>query len=235
MGSIIKVCGLSVFLYKNFLIANNKTGKIFRRFKTMTKQELSVLLGLLFAVVFSVCAQDIKAAEDIRQNTLRLHIIANSNSTADQTVKLGVRDDILKSEYTVFSDAENFDTALKNTRDNLEEIEEAVNAFLAECGAGYNARCTLENYHFDTKQYNGFALPKGEYTALTVRLGKAEGKNWWCVVYPALCSQSCGDIALENSTDFIKTEKITARFKVVEIFENIRYRFSAEKADKYAN
>ena len=201
----------------------------------MTKQELSVLLGLLFAVVFSVCAQDIKEAEDIRQNTIRLHIIANSNSLQDQNIKIAVRDDILKSEDTVFSDAENFDTALKNTRDNLEEIEESVNAFLAECGAGYNARCSLENFYFDTKQYNGFALPKGEYTALTVRLGKAEGKNWWCVVYPSLCSQSCGDIALENSTDFIKTEKITARFKVVEIFEDIKYRLAAEKADKYAN
>lgn len=201
----------------------------------MTKQELSVLLGLLFAVVFSFCAQDIKAAEDIRQNTLRLHIIANSDSSRDQSVKIAVRDDILKSENIIFSDAEDFDTALKNTRNNLEEIEESVNDFLAECGAGYDAVCTLENFYFDTKQYSGFALPKGEYTALTVRLGKAEGKNWWCVVYPALCSQSCGDIALESSTDFIKTEKITARFKVVEIFEDIKHKLVSEKTAEYTN
>ena len=201
----------------------------------MTKQELSVLLGLLFAIAFSVCAQDVKTAQEIRQNTLRLHIIANSDSSRDQSVKIAVRDDILKSEDTVFSDAEDFDTALKNTRDNLEDIEESVNDFLAECGAGYDAVCTLENYHFDTKQYNGFALPKGEYTAITVRLGKAEGKNWWCVVYPALCSQSCGETVLENSADFIKTEKITARFKVVEIFEDIKHKLVSEKTAEYTN
>ena len=201
----------------------------------MTKQELSVLLGLLFAVVFSFCAQDIKAAEDIRQNTLRLHIIANSDSSRDQSVKIAVRDDILKSENIIFSDAEDFDTALKNTRNNLDEIEESVIHFLAECGAGYDAVCTLENFYFDTKQNNGFALPKGQYTAITDRLGKAEGKNWWCVVYPALCSQSCGDIALESSTDFIKTEKITARFKVVEIFEDIKHKLVSEKTAEYTN
>lgn len=201
----------------------------------MTKQELSVLLGLLFAIAFSVCAQDVKTAQDIRQNTLRLHIIANSDSSRDQSVKIAVRDDILKSENIIFSDAEDFDTALKNTRNNLEDIEESVNDFLAECGAGYNARCTLENFYFDTKQYNGFALPKGEYTALTVRLGKAEGKNWWCVVYPALCSQSCGETVLENSADFIKTEKITARFKVVEIFEDIKHKLVSEKTAEYTN
>ena len=201
----------------------------------MTKQELSVLLGLLFSIVFSVCAQDIKTAQEIRQNTLRLHIIANSDSSRDQSVKIAVRDDILKSEDIIFSDAEDFDTAVKNTQKNLGKIESMVNNFLRDKGVGYNARCTLENFYFDTKQYNGFALPKGEYTALTVRLGKAEGKNWWCVVYPALCSQSCGETVLENSTDFIKTEKITARFKVVEIFEDIKYRFAAEKAEKYAN
>ncbi|MBR6518550.1 MAG: stage II sporulation protein R [Oscillospiraceae bacterium] len=201
----------------------------------MTKQELSVLLGLLFAIVFSVCAQDVKTAQDIRQNTLRLHIIANSDSLQDQSVKIAVRDDILKSENIIFSDAEDFDTAVKNTQKNLGKIESMVNNFLKDIGVGYTARCTLENYHFDTKQYNGFALPKGEYTALTVRLGKAGGKNWWCVVYPALCSQSCGDTVLENSADFIKTEKITARFRVVEIFEDIKYRFAAEKAAEYTN
>lgn len=194
----------------------------------MTKQELSVLLGLLFAVVFSFCAQDIKAAEDIRQNTLRLHIIANSDSSRDQSVKIAVRDDILKSENIIFSDAEDFDTALKNTRNNLEEIEESVNDFLAECGAGYDAVCTLENFYFDTKQYSGFALPKGEYTALTVRLGKAEGKNWWCVVFPSVCipAASKGDledsVKVESANMARQSSKYVMRFKTVEIYEKIK-------------
>ncbi len=201
----------------------------------MTKKELSVLLGLIFTIFFSVCAQDIKTAADIRQNTLRLHIIANSDNETDQQIKLYVRDGILDMEQMLFTDATDFDTALRSTEENLEDIEDAVNTMLKNKDVGYNARCSLENFCFDTRQYNGFALPKGEYTALTIRLGKAKGKNWWCVVYPALCSQSCGELELENSDDFIKTDKITARFKVVELFEGIRERFADSDVPVYAN
>jgi len=179
-------------------------------------------MGLIFTVLFSLCAQDIKAAADICSSTLRLHIIANSNSTQDQNVKLAVRDEVLKSDQILFPDTSDFDKAVEITAERLEDIEDTVNSFLAGKNIGYRCRCSLEKFSFDTRQYQGFALPEGEYTALTVRLGEAEGENWWCVVYPALCSRSCGEIALENSDDFIKTDRITPRFKVVEIFEDIK-------------
>lgn len=201
----------------------------------MNKKEFSVLLGLIFTIVFSLCTQDVKTAQDIRQNTIRLHIIANSNSSCDQQIKLEVRDEILSREDLVFTGADSFTCAMEDTKAALGKIESDINSFLKTKGAEYTAVCSVENFYFDTTQYTDFALPQGEYTALTVRLGKAEGKNWWCVVYPALCSSCCGEMALENSSDFIKTDKITARFKVVEIFEDIKGIFAAERAEKYEN
>ncbi|MBQ9844649.1 MAG: stage II sporulation protein R [Oscillospiraceae bacterium] len=200
----------------------------------MTKQEISLLLGLIFTILVSLCGQDIKTAADIRQNTLRLHIIANSDSYNDQQIKLAVRDKILDMGQ-IFADAEDYTAAVRNTAENMAEIESSVNSFLMDENIPYTASCSLENFYFGTRQYSGFALPQGEYTAVTVRLGKAQGKNWWCVIYPALCSQSCGQLALENSDDFIKTEKITARFKIVELAEEIKRSFSADKAPEYDN
>lgn len=200
----------------------------------MSKKEFSVLLGLLFTILFSICAQDIKTAQEIQNNTLRLHIIANSNSETDQQLKLEVRDEILAMEQ-LFTQAQDFDTAVKTTAENLGDMEKKLNEFLSVKGTDYRAKCSIEDFYFDTKQYSGFALPQGQYTALTVRLGRAEGENWWCVVYPALCSQSCGEMTPDSCDDFIKTEKITPRFKVVEIYENIKNRFYPTKAERYRN
>lgn len=201
----------------------------------MNRKEISVLTALIFTILFSICTQDIKAASDVCRNTLRLHIIANSDSPRDQQIKLEVRDEVLKAEELVFSEADNFAEALENAEDNLCSIEDRLNKYLAAGNTGYTARCSLERFCFDTRQYAGFALPKGEYTALTVRLGKGQGKNWWCVIYPALCSQSCGELALENSSDYIKTDKITARFKIAEIFEDVKKLVSESETPQYKN
>ena len=200
----------------------------------MNKKEIALLLGFVASVVFSVCCESITAAEDIKANTLRLHIIANSDTEEDQNVKLAVRDEILRAESLLPNTATDYTTALSAVNSNIRETEKLINDYLVHSGVPYKAECALERFYFDTTQYEGFALPQGEYAALTVRLGKAEGKNWWCVVYPALCSNSCGEIALENSDCFIKTDKITARFKVVEIYEDVKG-FFAQRADRYEN
>ena len=201
----------------------------------MTRKEFSVLSGLLFAIIFSLCTQDIKEAEQIQQNTLRLHVMANSNSVYDQQTKLVVRDQILKMNDIVTYGYKDFYSAAEHTENNLATIENRINSYLADNNVPYKAVCSVEDFIFDTTQYSGFALPKGQYTALTVRLGKAEGKNWWCVLYPALCSTSCGDIALGESSDFIKTDRITPRFKVVEIYEDIKQKLIQNNTEQYKN
>lgn len=201
----------------------------------MNKKEISILAGLVFTVVLSFCTQSVKAASDIRDSTLRLHIIANSDSAYDRQIKLMVRDEILSAEQLVFPQETDFEAATEKICHNIQPIEDRVNSFLCEKNAGYTAECSVESFYFDTRQYDGFALPQGEYTALTVRLGKAQGKNWWCVIYPALCSQSCGDIALENSDSYIKTDRITARFKIAELFEDVKNLISGPDVPLYEN
>lgn len=200
----------------------------------MNKKEISVFLALIFAVTVSVCSSSIHTADGIKANTLRLHIIANSDTEKDRQLKLQVKELMLDMENLLPTDKMSFEQAKAEINRNMSVMEQNINSFLADSNAGYTASCSLENFYFDTTQYADFALPQGEYTALTVRLGKAQGKNWWCVVYPQLCSQSCGKAALENSDDFIKTDKITPRFKVVELYENIKNTFK-EKAQTYTH
>ncbi len=201
----------------------------------MNKKEISVLTALLFTIVFSVCSQYIVQANNIKENTLRLHIIANSNSEYDQQQKLMVRDKILEMEDILPVNVKDFAQAMEFTQKNIPLLEERINKYLDDINTDYDAKCSIEDFYFDTTKYDGFALPQGEYKAITVRLGQAEGKNWWCVMYPALCSQSVGEITLENQDDFIKTDEITARFKIIEIYENIKMKFSDKKYKKYNN
>jgi len=200
----------------------------------MNKKEISVLLSLLFTVVFSVCAGSIHTAHSIKSNTLRLHIIANSDTAADQQIKLKVRDHLLEMENLLPDDSMSFEQAAYKIQENMSAIEKEINICLMQNSLPYTADCSLEQFYFDTTQYKDFALPQGEYTALTVRLGRAEGKNWWCVIYPQLCSQSCGEVSLENSDEFIATQKITLRFKVVELYEDIKDVF-AKREKEYTN
>ena len=201
----------------------------------MDKKETALLIGLIFTIAASLWAECIVSAEEIKQNTLRLHVIANSDSDTDVRNKLMIKDEILKMEDLLPFEADNFTEAEKITEENLDDLEERINGILKQNNIDYGAKCTVENFYFDTIQYVGFALPQGEYTALTVRLGKAEGKNWWCVMYPALCSQSFGESALEESEEFIKTEKITPRFKAVEIYEKFKNKIFDNKAKEYTH
>lgn len=120
---------------------------------------------------------------------LRLHIIANSDSSRDQSIKLAVRDAVLAFEKN-FSGQYSFDTAEETERFVLErgkELLSTVNAVLKERGAGYGAQLMLGDFDFPQREYDGEIYPAGEYRALRILLGDACGKNWWCVLFPPLC------------------------------------------------
>ena len=201
----------------------------------MNKKELALLVSLIITTVISVLSGQIYEAETIRANTLRLHIIANSDSKADQQQKLYIKEKLLVMDDILPTEAQNIDQAVSVVKGNLPVIEARINTLLQNSSAGYKASCSIEDYYFDTTAYENFVLPQGKYTALTVRLGKAEGKNWWCVMYPALCSRSCGKTELENSSGFIKAQKPSVRFKVVEIYENLKNKFETNTTEKYGH
>ena len=148
----------------------------------------------LFLKIFSVLVLAVSlfymvgAIDDgsVYHDVLRLHVIANSDDREDQELKLEVRDRILEaygarlSGFSCKADAEAAAVSL------LPEIEATVNDFLGG-RAPYTCAVTVAEEYFPTKSYGEYRLPRGVYTALCVRLGKAAGENFWCVLYPPLC------------------------------------------------
>ena len=149
------------------------------------------------------------------ENIIRLHVIANSDSEADQAVKLKVRDALLDSffPYTEINKKEDAEQYLKL---NLKKAEQIAHQILKENGFPYTARAEYGVYDFPLRTYGNLTLPAGKYYGLRIKLGKAEGKNWWCVMYPPLCfNESNTKINTKNN------ENITfeIKFKIAELWQ----------------
>lgn len=171
-----------------------------------------------------------ESCEQIRGGALRLHVIANSDSEADQTVKLEVRDAVLAATGDSFLAADSRDGAIAAADAAMDAIENAANAVLRENGFDYTARAYLTDTYFDSRTYGDATLPAGEYTALRVELGKAEGHNWWCVMYPPLCVMSStgeADAKVEeafgdDAVVVLGGKKYAVKFKLEEWFQKWR-------------
>lgn len=145
--------------------------------------DAALCCGLLLAMLLSPLAGFFGRCAEVRQEVLRLHILANSDSDADQAVKLRVRDAVLE----LFPAAGTLEEAEQAAEENLAAIEEAARRVLAEEGFSYPVKAELTRMYFGTRQYGDTTLPAGEYRALRLSLGDAAGKNWWCVMFPPIC------------------------------------------------
>ena len=124
---------------------------------------------------------------DLRENLLRLHVVGASNSAEDQAVKLQVRDAVLGSLEEGLRDMTDPQEAWDYVSRMLPQVEAAANRALAAAGFSETVQVSLTEEAFPTREYDTFSLPAGVYKALRVVIGKGEGKNWWCVVFPQLC------------------------------------------------
>lgn len=153
--------------------------------------------GLVLTIVVSNAGSfisDGKKLDELRDNVLRLHILANSDSIYDQNLKLKVRDALLEQSDEIFGDAESIEQAEFCAESRIELIEQIAAETLAEenCTAPVSAEIT--DMYFEERVYGDITMPAGEYTALRVEIGEAEGQNWWCVMYPPLCiPAACSD------------------------------------------
>lgn len=120
-------------------------------------------------------------------NLLRLHILADSSSPEDQYLKRQVRDLILHETKTFFQDVPDFEQAIEVTNTNLPNLQRKVEEYLHHQGNDIQVKMDMGRFHFPTRTYGDVTLPAGEYQALRVMLGKGEGNNWWCVLFPPLC------------------------------------------------
>ncbi len=198
--------------------------------KRINKLEISIAFGLVFAFVVSVTGFSINC-NNIRSDVVRLHILANSDSEADQKVKLAVRDALLASGKEIFSGTANKENAEILLNIGKDELTETANKVLRQNGFDYEAEICLAQEYFTTRSYENFTLPAGEYTALKVILGNGEGHNWWCVMFPPLCLPAATEKAdidavfNKEEVSLIKTKpEYEIRFRIVELIEEVIYR-----------
>ncbi|MBR4286599.1 MAG: stage II sporulation protein R [Clostridia bacterium] len=178
------------------------------------------------------CTYFAGAANTVREDVVRLHILANSDSKADQKVKLQVRDALLEKNTLILSDGVSKENAVEYFELSKGELLEAADEVLRENGFDYGVKLSLEKEYFETREYGELTFPAGEYTALKVILGEGEGKNWWCVMFPPLCIPAAGEVEIKENTDDYLTEsgneivnggkKYVIKFKLLEVYEELK-------------
>ena len=153
-----------------------------RKLKTW---EIALMFGVLIAVVAgSWLGQEQKELAD---SVIRFHVIANSDSREDQDLKLAVRDRVLARAEELYPEGATLAEAQAALEGHLSALAAAGREVVEERGYDYPVAAALEDCWFPTKEYEGFALPAGNYTALRVIIGEGKGQNWWCVAFPPLC------------------------------------------------
>ena len=155
--------------------------------------ELGVGLGLALTLVLTALADwHQRTAARVRADTIRLHILANSDTWDDQLLKLQVRDAVLAAIPEAVTRADTPQQAAAALQTALPALQNAADNALHRAHSAQPARLRLERFAFAARDYGGFALPGGEYTALRIELGAARGRNWFCVLYPALSPLRAG-------------------------------------------
>ncbi len=192
--------------------------------------DIALLLGTVIAVIFALASDFTAECEEKRDNAFRLHILANSDSAADQQTKYDVRDYIIHDLNFIFGSCETKKETISLAKRNLTLISDRVNGYLESRGCEYKAVCSIEKCNFETRKYGNYTLPAGEYDALKVTLGKGEGHNWWCVLFPTICVKSASE-STDNfpSRELYEEQKagaaLTADALASENGTNIEYRF----------
>ena len=130
---------------------------------------------------------------DLRDEVVRIHIRANSNSEEDQSVKLKVRDAVTEYLTEELKDCRDKSDALEKLSRDGADLDKIAETVLYENGFDYKARVVLTNEVFPERNYEGYTFPEGRYDALLILLGEGVGDNWWCVAFPPLCFVPSGD------------------------------------------
>lgn len=187
-------------------------------------------LILILSLIFSVFAEAMSSFDAIADNTVRVHIKANSDSKEDQDIKIMVKDRILEEFSDIFSASSCALDTCALIEQYKEDIEKTADDMLSCLGVSYKAKVYLSEKYFKTKEYGkDLILPAGTYKALCVDLGNAEGENFWCVLFPKICL-SASNAAYENSlpenisaiTRKNKTAKVRLKFKTIELINSIK-------------
>ena len=198
-----------------------------------------LLLGTALVLAAAIgCAGLLAQQRALADKLVRFHVVADSDAPGDQKRKLAVRDALLEALEPLSKAAETKDQMLEALQRSLPALKKTAEQTLRRFGCDDSVEISLGEEPFPTRYYDTFALPAGRYTALRVRLGSAEGHNWWCVCFPNLCGAACTDAldAVAAGAGFSDAElrlitgrePYVIRFKVLEWLELLRRRAAGE-------
>ena len=153
------------------------------------KRRIALYMGILLFATVVVAAMPTKGEAAIYDDVIRLHILAPSDTEEDQALKLKVRDAVLSEYGTRLAAVQDKETAEATVRALLPDIERLAAETVALAGRDCSVTVTLSREHYDRRTYESFTMPAGEYLSLRILLGEGTGQNWWCVLFPPLCSE----------------------------------------------
>ena len=165
------------------------------------KKNILIIFIISFCAFYWFATYTINLQHSLASKVIRLHIIANSNSVVDQSVKLKVRDNVIKEISPLLAKSSSIAESREIIKNNINFIETIANNTLSE-HSNNTATATLTSSNFPIKKYSGISFPAGEYEALKITIGEGTGENWWCVMFPPLCFTNS---AVEFDEDSIAT------------------------------
>lgn len=176
-----------------------------------------ILLFLLFLYVSISAISYVSAVStNISEGVFRLHVIANSDSEEDQNLKYKVRDNLIEYMNTICKDSNSKEEAINIANSHLDEFQQIAEETIKENGYSYSVSVEIGNFSFPTKDYGDVSLPAGYYDALRVKIGNAEGQNWWCVMFPPLCFVNVSSgIVPDESKELLKEELDDEEYSII--------------------
>ncbi len=199
--------------------------------------KLLFMAALVLAVTYT--AGLFRDRKLLHNDLVRLHVVANSDSPEDQSAKLAVRDAVLNAVQTSLEQLPSAQEAKSFLESRLGDIQQVAEAALREAGLTHTVTVTLGEEAFPTRDYETFRLPAGIYNTLRLTIGEAEGKNWWCVLFPSLCipastegfEEAAEVMGMPDSLNHTLTEKNTGfqiRFLFLDWIGRLENRFYGE-------
>ena len=196
--------------------------------------DISVFLTLIICIIATLSFEN--NCKGIREEVLRLHVIANSDETYDQELKLKVRDAVLRSGKTVFSGSEDIISAENEIADKKEVILYSAVETVRNLGYDYDVKLELTRSYFPTRTYDNLTLPAGYYKAVRIIIGKGKGKNWWCIMFPPLCLPSAtkkdeiiSDFLTDEEMDIVTADPdYEVRFWIIEKYYELKNKLFVE-------
>lgn len=203
-----------------------------------------VLSCLMFIIIFSILIIGCTSSnmvnnnnseelnyEEVKNSLIRFHVIANSDTNEDQSLKLKVRDEVINYLYPYLNKSDSLDDSREIIKNNFEEVKLIAEKVIKENNYNYDVDIQLSRENFPEKAYGNIVLPQGNYEAFRIIIGSGQGRNWWCVMFPPLCfvDESKAKIEYEKTQNKIKEEvnkkdskdNIKIKFKVVEVIDNL--------------